>query len=52
MKLVPHTLQARIVLLFLLLLVGSQYAAFRLFEYFELEPRASAGALQDRKSVV
>lgn len=46
MKFSPRTLQARIVLLFLLLLVGSQYAAFRLFEYFELEPRASAGALQ------
>jgi two-component system osmolarity sensor histidine kinase EnvZ len=46
MKLIPRTLQARIVLLILLLLVGSQYAAFRLFEYFELEPRASAGALQ------
>lgn len=46
MKILPRTLQSRIVLLILLLLVGSQYAAFRLFEYFELEPRASAGALQ------
>jgi len=46
MRLVPRTLQARIVLLILLLLAAGQYAAFRLFEYFELEPRASVGALQ------
>jgi len=42
----PRTLQARIVLLILLLLAGGQYAAFRLFEHFELEPRATARALQ------
>lgn len=46
MKLTPRTLQVRIVLLILVLLVGGQYAALRLFEQFELEQRASAGALQ------
>ncbi|MFM9912335.1 MAG: ATP-binding protein [Methylophilaceae bacterium] len=42
----PRTLQVRIVLLMLVLLVGGQYAALRLFEQFELEQRASAGTLQ------
>lgn len=46
MTLVPRTLQARIVLLILLLLVIGQYLALRLFDQFELEPRAAAGALQ------
>jgi two-component system, OmpR family, osmolarity sensor histidine kinase EnvZ len=45
-KLTPRTLQVRIVLLILVLLVGGQYAALRLFENFELEQRANAGALQ------
>lgn len=46
MKLIPRTLQARIVLLILLLLTVGQYVALRLFDHFELEPRAAAGALQ------
>jgi two-component system, OmpR family, osmolarity sensor histidine kinase EnvZ len=46
MTITPRTLQARIVLLILLLLAVGQYATLRLFDYFELEPRASAGALQ------
>lgn len=46
MKLVPRKLQVRIVLLILVLLLAGQAAALRLFEYFELEPRANAGALQ------
>lgn len=46
MRYVPRTLQARIVLLILLLLTVGQYAALRLFDHFELEPRASSGALQ------
>lgn len=45
MKYVPQTLQARIVLLMLLLLAIGQYAALRLFDHFELEPRASSAAL-------
>lgn len=46
MKLAPRKLQVRIVLLILVLLVAGQVAAFKLFEHFELEPRANAGALQ------
>jgi two-component system osmolarity sensor histidine kinase EnvZ len=46
MSLVPRTLQARIVVLILLLLAVGQYLALRLFDEFELEPRAAAGALQ------
>ena len=46
MKLIPKTLQVRIVLLLLLFLAGGQYAAFRIFAYFEIEPRAEAAALQ------
>ncbi len=46
MRLFPRSLQARIGLLILLLLVVGQYVALRLFDQFELEPRASAGALQ------
>lgn len=46
MRLIPRTLQARIVLLILLLLTVGQYVALRLFDHFELEPRAAAGALQ------
>lgn len=45
MKYVPRTLQARIVLLILLLLAVGQYAALRLFDHFEVEPRASSAAL-------
>lgn len=41
----PRTLQARIALLFLLLLAVGQLAAFQLFEYFERAPRAQAAAL-------
>ncbi|MCX7628334.1 MAG: ATP-binding protein [Methylophilaceae bacterium] len=46
MRLVPKTLQARIVLLILLLQAVGQVAALRIFHHFELEPRASALALQ------
>lgn len=46
MRIVPRKLQVRIVLLILVLLILGQVAALRLFEYFELEPRANAGALQ------
>jgi two-component system, OmpR family, osmolarity sensor histidine kinase EnvZ len=46
MRYVPRTLQARIVLLILLLLAVGQYAALRMFDHFELEPRASSAALQ------
>ena len=46
MKFVPRKLQVRIVLLMLFLLVTGQVAALKLFEHFELEPRAKAGALQ------
>lgn len=46
MTLMPRTLLARIMLLIAFLLMASQYAAFRLFEYVEREPRASAAALQ------
>lgn len=46
MRIVPRKLQVRIVLLILVLLVLGQIAALRLFEHFELEPRARAGALQ------
>lgn len=42
----PRTLLARIMLLIALLLMAGQYAAFRLFDYFEREPRAAAAALQ------
>lgn len=46
MKIIPGKLQIRIGLLILVLLVTGQVAALRLFEHFELEPRANAGALQ------
>lgn len=46
LKIVPRKLQVRIVLLILVLLILGQVAALRLFEHFELEPRANAGALQ------
>ena len=46
LRITPRTLQVRIVLLILVLLIGGQYAALRLFEHFELEQRANAGALQ------
>lgn len=46
MRLIPRTLQARIVVLILFLIVIGQYVAVRLFDRFELEPRAAAGALQ------
>lgn len=42
----PRTLLSRIMLLIALLLMAGQYAAFRLFEYVEREPRATAAALQ------
>lgn len=44
--LATRKLHVRIVLLILVLLVAGQVAAFKLFEHFELEPRANAGALQ------
>lgn len=46
MKLAPRKLHVRIVLLILVLLVVGQVAALKLFEHFELEPRANSGALQ------
>ncbi|MFA6180214.1 MAG: ATP-binding protein [Methylophilaceae bacterium] len=46
MKLLPRTLLARIMLLIALLLAVGQYAALKLFDYFEREPRAIASALQ------
>lgn len=42
----PRTLQARIMLLIAMLLMVGQYTAYRLFDYFEREPRAQAAALQ------
>lgn len=46
MSWLPRTLLSRIMLLIALLLMAGQYAAFRLFEYVEREPRAAAVALQ------
>lgn len=46
MRWFPRTLLARIMLLIALLLMAGQYTAFRLFDYFEREPRAAAAALQ------
>jgi two-component system osmolarity sensor histidine kinase EnvZ len=46
MKWLPRTLLSRLMLLIALLLAVGQYAAFKLFDYFELEPRASAIAIQ------
>jgi two-component system osmolarity sensor histidine kinase EnvZ len=46
MSWLPRTLLARIMLLIAFLLMAGQYAAFRLFEYVEREPRASAAAIQ------
>lgn len=46
MSWVPHTLLSRLMLLIALLLAAAQFAAFRLFDYFEREPRATAKALQ------
>ncbi|HZV99203.1 MAG TPA: ATP-binding protein [Methylophilaceae bacterium] len=46
MKLLPRTLLARVMLLIALLLTISQFAALKLFDYFEREPRATAAALQ------
>lgn len=46
MRLLPRTLLARLMLLIALLLMIGQYAALRLFEYVEREPRATAAALQ------
>ena len=46
MTLLPKTLKSRIVLLILLLLAIGQYAAFRLIDYFELEPRSTVATMQ------
>lgn len=46
MNWLPRTLLSRIMLLIALLLMAGQYAAFRLFEYVEREPRATAAAIQ------
>ncbi|MDR2219509.1 MAG: HAMP domain-containing protein [Methylobacillus sp.] len=51
MKWLPRTLLSRIMLLIALLLMASQYAAFRLYEYVEREPRATAAALQASSTV-
>lgn len=46
MSLRPRTLLAQLMLLIALLLIAGQYAAFRLFEFVEREPRAASAALQ------
>jgi two-component system osmolarity sensor histidine kinase EnvZ len=46
MNLKPRTLLARLMILIALLLAAGQFAAFRLFDYFEREPRAQTAALQ------
>ncbi|MEO8417631.1 MAG: ATP-binding protein [Methylophilaceae bacterium] len=46
MKLLPRTLLARIMLLIALLLAIGQFAALKLFDYFNREPSATAAALQ------
>ncbi|WP_240032012.1 sensor histidine kinase [Pseudomethylobacillus aquaticus] len=46
MNLLPRTLLARLMLLIALLLAVGQFAALKLFDYFEREPRAIAAALQ------
>lgn len=45
-KLVPRTLLASVMLLIAILLTVGQFAALKLFDYFEREPRANAAALQ------
>ncbi|MDR2875649.1 MAG: HAMP domain-containing protein [Methylobacillus sp.] len=51
MKWLPRTLLSRIMLLIAFLLMASQYAAFKLYEYVEREPRAAAAALQAASTV-
>ena len=46
LKLLPRTLLARIMLLIALLLAIGQFAALKLFDYFDREPRATTAALQ------
>ena len=46
MRLISRTLLGRLMLLIALLLVAGQYAAYRLFDYVEREPRAATAALQ------
>lgn len=46
MNLRPRTLLAHLMLLITLLLAAGQYAAFRLFDHVEREPRAAGAALQ------
>lgn len=46
MTLRPKTLLANLMLLIALLLITGQYAAYRLYEYVELEPRSATAALQ------
>ena len=46
MTLKPRTLLARLMILIALLLAAGQFAAFRLFDYVEREPRAQTAALQ------
>jgi two-component system osmolarity sensor histidine kinase EnvZ len=45
-RLVPRTLLASVMLLIAILLTVGQFAALKLFDYFEREPRANAAALQ------
>jgi len=45
-RLLPHTLLARVMLLIALILTIGQFSALKLFDYFEREPRAVAAALQ------
>lgn len=46
MNLLPKSLLGQLMLLIALLLAAGQFAAFRLFDYFEREPRAATAALQ------
>lgn len=46
MRWFPRTLLAGLMLLLALLLAAAQFTTFRLFDYFEREPRATAKALQ------
>src|SRR5690606_29925119 len=46
LRLLPRTLLARLMLLIALLLTIGQFAALKLFDYFEREPRATAAAMQ------
>jgi len=46
LRLIPRTLLARVILLIALILAIGQFAALKIFDYFDREPRAVAAALQ------